>query len=75
MPPVVMTTIVSDPLVNNYKLNFPTLILLATASQCLCQNAIIKGFRFVRSIYLKASKINVAPNYYKVQAAICYNTV
>jgi len=73
--PVVMTTIVSDPLVNNYKLNFPTLICLARASQCLCQKTIIKGFRVVRSIYLKAYKTNLGPNYYKVQAAICYSTM
>jgi len=73
--PVVMMTTVSDPLVNNYKLNFPTLICLARESQCLCQKTIIKGFRFVRSIYFKAYKTNVGPNYYTVQAALCYSTM
>jgi len=73
--PVVMTTIVSDPLFNNYKLKFPTLICLARESQCLHQKTIIKGFRFVRSVYLKAYNTNVGPNYYKVQTAICYSTM
>ena len=69
-----MAAVVSEPFVDNYKFNCPAIIYLASASQWLCQKTIIKGFRFVRSIYLKAYKTNVGPNYYKVPAAICYST-
>jgi hypothetical protein len=61
----VMTTSAYNPPVNNYDFKFPTLLWLASASQCLFQKTTIKYFRFVRSIYLKASVTNVGHDYHK----------